>query len=166
MKKIVLLVLLVCCNLANADDGLALHSLADGASPPPASIEDLAWLTGRWQGEAMGGLVEEVIAPALGGQMMGMFRHAENSGKVIFYEFYLFAEVGNSLVLKIKHFTPQLHGWEEKTDYKEFKLVSMGKQAVHFDGVSYAIKDGQLRAAVRVDENEIIQFRFSKAALD
>ncbi len=123
-------------------------------------------MAGRWNGSGLGGLSEEVIAPAVDGQMMGMFRHANSESKVSFYEFYLFAEVEDTLVLRIKHFSSELKGWEEKDDYVEFPLVAIEENAVYFDGLTYAHSDEEtLLSAVRVDGQGIINFQFKKQEL-
>jgi len=146
-----------------AVEKIEVMSLEEGASSPAASIEDIAWLTGRWEGSGLGGLAEEVIAPAVDGQMMGMFRHAGSDGELVFYEFYLFAEVDDSLVLRIKHFSPELKGWEEKNDYEEFPLVSVTENAVYFDGLTYKLtSENELRAAVSVEGQGIVEFQFTR----
>ena len=96
-----------------AGEPVAVRGLEDGAARPNASIEDIAWLAGRWVGEGLGGTAEDVIAPASGGQMMGMFRHSKADGSINIYEFYLFAEMDNSLTVRLKHFSPMLSSWEE-----------------------------------------------------
>lgn len=48
----------------------------EGASSPPARLDDLTWIVGRWRCEALGGTCEEVWSPEGGGAMMGMFRMA------------------------------------------------------------------------------------------
>jgi Domain of unknown function (DUF6265) len=147
---------------AFANDDLNVRSMEEGISSPAASIEDIAWLTGRWVGAGLGGLAEEVIAPAVDGQMMGMFRHADSEGALVFYEFYVFAEVGDTLALRIKHFSPALKGWEEKDEYEEFSLVAYDDNAVYFDGLTYALSgENELRAAVNVGD-DIIKFQFNR----
>lgn len=146
---------------ASADVGL--RSLADGQKPPPATIDDIAWLAGRWTGEGLGGSSEEVIAPGAGGQMMGMFRQADLNGAVKFYEFYLFVETEGSLALRIKHFTPALRGWEEKEVYEEFALVAVEEMAVYFDGLTYALTaHDELTSVVDIEGQGVATFRFDR----
>lgn len=131
-----------------------IRALAEGAASPPATVEDLAWLEGRWIGEGLGGCSEETISAPVGGQIMGMFRQAGADGSPSFYEFYLFAPKGDSIALRIKHFNPDLSGWEEKDGYVEFPLVAIEKDAVYFDGLTYA-RDGAkgLKAAVKIGDD-------------
>lgn len=140
-----------------------VRTLAKGARPPAAAIEDIAWLAGRWVGEGLGGVSEEVIAPPMAGQMMGMFRQTKADGSLMFYEFYQFAEEAGSLVLRIKHFNPDFTGWEEKDGYVEFPLVAAEHGAVYFDGLTFAL-DGEngLRAAVTIGEEGRADFRYER----
>jgi Domain of unknown function (DUF6265) len=94
--------------------------------------------------------------------MMGMFRHADSEGALVFYEFYVFTEVGDTLALRIKHFSPVLKGWEEKDEYEEFSLVAYDDNAVYFDGLTYALSgENELRAAVSVG-GDIVKFQFNR----
>ncbi len=154
---------LVFTTAAHAGEKIEVMTLEEGASSPAATIEDIAWLAGRWEETGLGGLAEEVIAPAVGGQMMGMFRHAGSDGELVFYEFYLFAEVDDTLIMRLKHFSPELKGWEEKDDYEEFPLVAVEENAVYFDGLTYKLTgEGELRAAVNVEGQGIITFQFNR----
>ena len=107
----------------------------DGKSPP-ATIADMAWLAGHWTGDALGGVSEEIWSAPQGGSMMGMYRLIRN-GKPVFYELCTIVEENGSLVLRLKHFHPDLKGWEEKDKTVDFPLVALGKGAVHFEAMSF-----------------------------
>jgi hypothetical protein len=106
------------------------------ASPPPAKIDVMAWLAGRWEGEGLGGFNEEIWSRPRDGVMMGMFRNFKQD-ETVFYEFLMFVEENGSVVLKLKHFNPDFSGWEEKGAFVSFKLVKVEDRAVHFDGLSF-----------------------------
>lgn len=153
--------------VAQADDRVVVRSLDEGASSPPAQIEALSWMIGFWEGEGLDGDAVELIAPPAGGQMMGSFYHLKEDGAVNFYEFYTFAEVGDTLVLRIKHFTPALVGWEAKDDFVEFPLVAVEENAVYFDGLTFAMTGpDELRSAVNVSEQGVAYFRYRRSALE
>jgi hypothetical protein len=96
--------------------------------------------------------------------MMGMFRHVKDDGSVNFYEFYLFAEEGQSLTQRLKHYSPALAGWEDKDEYVAFPLVALEAGAAYFDGLSYVLReDGSLAVAVRIEEETVAQFRYRRA---
>ena len=79
----------------------------NGEPSPPATIEDVSWIAGAWESEALGGFVEEVWSNPRAGTMMGMFR-ATRENDIRFYELLAIAEEGGSLILRIKHFNPDL----------------------------------------------------------
>ena len=110
----------------------------NGETPPPATIEDVDFLSGHWIGDGLGACAEENLAEAAGGQIMGMFRQMAPEGGVRFYEFYTVAEHEGSLVLRIKHFNPDLTGWEEKDERVEFPLVAVDGTTAYFDGLTFS----------------------------
>jgi hypothetical protein len=116
---------------------LTEHTLAldEHDNAENASIEDISWLSGRWEGTGFGGTVEETWNPPLGGTMVGTFRLVTEKGPS-FYELLLLAPEGNSIVYKVKHFHPDLKGWEEKDDFISFPLVKISQDAVHFHGLT------------------------------
>ncbi len=159
---IALIVFITSVGTACASDDL--RTLAEGETSPPASIESLGSLAGYWKGDGLGGVSEDLIAPAVGGQMMGMFRQSKTDGTLVFYEFYLFAEVEGSLELRIKHFNPDMTGWEEKDEYVAFPLVAVEDRAVYFDGVSFKMTGAdEMRATVMVEGQGAIEFNFNRA---
>jgi hypothetical protein len=103
---------------------------------PPATLRDMIWFTGRWTGAGLGGTCEEAWSEPAGGAMMGMFRLVKE-GKVVFYEFLTLVEHDGSLLLKLKHFNPDLTGWEEKADFVKFRLLKIESEAVYFQGLTF-----------------------------
>jgi hypothetical protein len=109
--------------------------LEEGQESPPAKLNDIAWLAGHWQGEAFGGITEELWTPPLGGSMMGSFKLVANN-QVSFYELMSISEENNSLIMRLKHFDWELKGWEEKDETVDFKLVEATPNHFFFDGLS------------------------------
>lgn len=166
-KTLIVICCLVTGGVAAAAESIEVRSLDEGAVSPPARIEALSWMTGFWEGEGLGGDAVEVIAPPAGGQMMGAFYHLKNDGALNFYEFYTFAEVGDTLVLRIKHFTPALIGWEEKDAFVEFPLVAVEDKTVYFDGLTFAMTgENEMRSAVNIRELGVAGFRFRRGVLE
>lgn len=106
-------------------------------SSPKASIDDLSWVAGHWEGEAMGGKFEETWNPPKAGAMMGMFKFVKD-GEIDFYEILTIVPSGESLVLRLKHFDNQLVGWEEKDKSVEFPLASISETEAKFDGLTFS----------------------------
>ncbi len=143
---------------------IEVRTLAEGAVSPPAKIEDLAWLEGRWIGEGLGGCAEESLSPAVAREMMGKFRQLNADGSLRFYEFYTIAERDGSLLWRIKHFSPDLEGWEEKDKSTEFRLVAIEGDTAYFNGLTYArTGKNKLNAAVAIDGKGTAEFSFRRA---
>jgi len=106
------------------------------AGSPKADLSAVAWIAGHWRGEALGGVTEEIWTPPLGGSMMAAFKLVVN-GQVKFYELETIMQEGETLILKLKHFSSNLHGWEEKDGTVDFKLVKVTDDKVYFDGMTF-----------------------------
>ncbi len=101
---------------------------------PKFEINDYAWLAGHWVGEGFGGVSEEIWSPPADGAMMGMFRQL-NEGKLVFYEFLLLDEAG----LRLKHFHPDLKGWETKDEFVTFDMVEYTKNKIVLKGLEFEL---------------------------
>ena len=101
-----------------------------------ASIEDVAWIAGYWQGSALGGTTEELWTPPLGSSMMGSFKLVVDN-EVQFYELCTITEENETLLLRIKHFNSDLKGWEEKDETEDFPLVKIEPNKVFFNNITF-----------------------------
>ena len=110
--------------------------LEEGAAPAPATLESVAFLAGSWVGTGLGGEVEEVWTAPSAGSMVGSFKLLQK-GEPTFYEFMVISEEEGVLVLRLKHFNPDLSGWEEKDDFVTFPLVKVDEDSVYFRGLTY-----------------------------
>jgi Domain of unknown function (DUF6265) len=106
------------------------------APGPRAALADVAWLAGEWVGTGLGGVSEETWSAPAAGAMMGMYRLIVD-GKVSFYEFMNLVEADGSLVLKLKHFNPDLTGWEEKDRFVSFRLAKIAPDQIWFGGLTF-----------------------------
>ena len=163
--KIFLLLVSLLCAPAWAQEKNTEHTmkLAAGQAPSPASVNDMAWLAGRWLGEGMGGQSEEAWGPIYQGRMLGTFTHSEG-GKPVFHEFMIVMEVDGKLVVRLKHFNPDLTGWEEKDKFVDFKFVAKKDGAMYFNGLTYMPdgKDGlKIYVALRKKDGTLHEELFS-----
>jgi hypothetical protein len=163
ISSLVLVVVLALASRADGQEPLTENTLklTPGQASPRATIADMAWLAGHWTGEGLGGRSEEIWSPPASGVMMGMYRHIEDD-EAVFYEFLTLAEENGSLILRLKHFHPDLAGWEEKDESVSFPFVAKRGAVMHFEGMAFepagdgltvylAIgnkKDGSVREAV------------------
>ncbi len=117
--------------------------LAQGASGPEASIDDLAWLAGYWVGDGLGGTSEELWTPPGGDRMYGVYTLRKEE-RVVFSEAMMLVETDGSLALRVKHFTPEFVGWEEKDGFVSFPLVRLGDREAYFSGLTLRRSEGSL----------------------
>lgn len=140
----------------------------EGHVPPPATVDQAAWLLGDWVGTGIDGAeAAESWLPASGGTMVGVFLQEKPDGSIMFTEIMYMAEEEGSLVLKLKHFNPDLTGWEDKDGMVRFRLLSIGPCAAYFSSLTYRCDgDDGLLVAVRMKsagpEVEELVFRFKR----
>lgn len=153
------LLLLPCITLLNAAvaQGAAPLSqteyLVKGIPSPNASIENVKWISGYWQGEIWGGQFEEIWSHPSAGSMMASFKFTENN-QVKFYELMTISEHQGSLILRLKHFSQDLKGWEEKDQSMDFKLVRLTSEAAYFEGYTYKlISQNEMHVYVVIDND-------------
>ncbi len=167
-KALIALMFVVAVTGGPAHAGEVRTAAADSV-PPAASIDDLAWLAGEWSGEGiMGGAAREVYSPPAGGQIIGHFSQMRGDD-MWFYELLSIVPRGNSLVYRLKHFGPDLAGWEtqEAESAKEFVLVAQEGDAWYFNGLTIR-RDGDkgMVASVRVELDdgkvEELHFRYTR----
>lgn len=155
MKPVITALLLFFAYLSPAAiaEGTTL-TFTEGMTSPPATLADAAWIAGLWRGEAFGGQVEENWSPPLGDSMAGAFKLVSD-GKVDFYELEVIREVGNTLLLQLKHFHGDLRGWEEKDETVNFPLVKVTDTALYFDGFTIErVSDDAMNMYVRLKEGD------------
>ncbi|MGH7550314.1 MAG: DUF6265 family protein [Gemmatimonadota bacterium] len=121
MKTVTMLMFVSLCT------PLQVRSQDAGSAGP--TVQDLAWMAGRWAGESGGRTFEEYWSAPAYGQMTGMFRWMEK-GAVQFTEL-LTIETGTAgPILLIRHFGPGLEPWEEESVW--FDLVEVAARRAVF----------------------------------
>ena len=131
-----------------------------------SQLTKLSWLVGHWIGDGWGGISEEVWASPVDGAMMGMYRHIKD-GKINFYEFMNIVEIEGKVELRLKHFTPDLKGWEEKDKYIIFTFIKADENYFEFKGLIFqklSEKDMQIILTLRDKEGNTRKevFTFTK----
>lgn len=108
---------------------------------PPLSPEgpiDIrrACLAGYWDGEGLGGKVEDLWTPPRAGIMLGAFRLTRADGSRGFYELFAIEEHESSLRFVVKHFNPDWVGWEEKDKALMIPLTRLTPSEAVFGGIT------------------------------
>lgn len=138
--------------LARSEEAPRMTIDLDG-DPAPATLDDVAWLEGRWTGTGLGGQADEVWMRT-GNAFAGVFT-ATADDQVRFHEIMTVIEEAGSLVMILRHFGPDLVAWEDKETTMRFPLVRVDETGAHFSGLSYR-REGEdaLRIHVVVDRSE------------
>ena len=111
--------------------------LAEGESRPAATLDDAAFLVGRWvPGPRSAKRMEESWSAPTGGSMVGTFKLFDGDEPAM-YEIMLLTVEDGTLSLKVKHFNPDFTAWEDKEDYVNFRLVAKADGELHFGGLSF-----------------------------
>jgi hypothetical protein len=85
----------------------------------------------------MGADVTETYSAPLGGQITGHFAMTDGKGGVAFTEIVDYVPLRNSLAYRVRHFNPDMSGWEDKTGKPViFPLVAIEKDRWFFDGMT------------------------------
>lgn len=108
-------------------------------TPPPKpqvvsqkpTIEDFAWLEGRWQGNWGPRIAEQCWSSPRAGMMIGTFRLVENK-KTLVLEMFTLIEKPEGISFYFRHFTPELVPWE-KSDATTLSLVTLDSQHMTFE---------------------------------
>lgn len=128
-------------------------------------ISDFGWLAGNWVGDGFGGVSQEAWTEPSAGSMIGSYKHYKD-GKVTFYEILHIAKNEGKISLKLKHFNPDLTGWEEKDDFVEFPFVSATPTKIEFKGLSYElVEEDKMEIRLRLNRGGEVStevFHFEK----
>ena len=121
------------------------RELGPGVKSPAAKLSDFAWMAGRWTGDGLGAKLEEVYSPPAGGVMLGHFQATDEKGAA-FFELITFKEENGSVMLRLRHFNPDLHEWEEKDKTVDFPLVAVEGNRYYFSGLTIErLNDDEVR---------------------
>ena len=67
----------------------------------------------------------------------------------------------------MKHFGPDLKGWETKDETVDFKLIEITENKVAFEGMSFEkVSESEMNVYVAIEENgtsETVKFNYKKA---
>jgi hypothetical protein len=137
------LAILTSCSTAFAAEPWTANTmrLAKGETGARATIADMAWYAGTWRGEGLDGLNEEIWSKPEHGAMMGMYRLIKD-GRARFYELLTITEENGTLLLKIKHFHPDLRGWEERDVSVQMPFISAKDGRYYFEGITFEPRPG------------------------
>ena len=118
--------------------GLFLNQSAS-AQASKATLNDVAFMHGHWQGTFNGGPIEAFWAKPAGDNLTGFIRMMKDD-KVTMYEMLIFEQTENGPVVLVKHFKPGLIAVEEKEVSDRYRFIEAKK-----DWALFEKQDGSIR---------------------
>jgi len=134
-------------------EGEPVVQATPGSTPPPARIDAASWLEGDWLGQGLGGTSEEAWLAPFAGSMGGVYRGTRD-GRVTFFEITTLMEWGTSLLFRVKHFAPDLRGWEPQERTVDFPLVRAAPGVLFLSGMTYRRTADGLESWVLIGEKD------------
>lgn len=133
---------------------ISFNSYAQNIENP--KIADFKWLAGNWIGDGFGGVSQEAWTEPTVNNMVGVYKHYKD-GKPTFFEFFNISETDGKISLKLKHFNPDMMGWEEKADFVEFPFVSATKTKIEFKGLIYElVEENKMEISLKLKQGDKI----------
>jgi hypothetical protein len=99
-----------------------------------ASLDDLDFMTGRWQRSNADGIAEEWWMEPRGNTKVAAFRWAKGD-QLITVELVIISQEEDGIFLRFKHYGAQFDPWE-KDEANTYRLERLEDNAVYFDQVS------------------------------
>lgn len=140
-----------------------LASLIAAVALQAAPMPDASWLEGCWEGEGLGAQVTECWMSAPDGRMTGMFQLLNPDGSQRFSEILTIAPFEDGVALRLKHFNPDLTGWEAQDGFLDWPLVEAGERRIAFRGLEFHL-DPEDRLIILLDvrrNGEVVTERFT-----
>jgi hypothetical protein len=153
--RLIPFIISIAFNLLLAQDKMEYTLTYDSLiGSPKATLEDVAWISGYWRGEAFNGEVEEIWSSPLGNSMVASFKLVVDD-EVKFYEIEIITEKNGTLILQLKHFHSDLRGWEEKNETVDFPLVKITESKVFFDGMTFErVSNNEMNVYVLIKQED------------
>lgn len=101
----------------------------------------LTWLEGCWEGTGFGKRVSECWMSAPDGRLTGMFQIIGADGSQEMSEIFVLDRFEDGPAIRLKHFHPDLTGWEGRDDFLVFPLRETGEGFARFDGLTYRLSE-------------------------
>ena len=112
---------------------ILLISSVCGQIKESISVEELSWLTGNWEGQINGNILEETWLPHRAGTKVALVRSSNESG-TNFVEIIIIKEINGTLELQLQLFDNSLKPINNNPH--SFELTKIENNYISFKGVS------------------------------
>jgi hypothetical protein len=131
--------------LAGAASAQDIRTLAPGASPAAAALQDMHGIVGDWVAkDAAAGF----SAPAAG-EIVGHLLLYTDAGPRV-QEMWIIRPEGESVLVRQKHYAPDLSDREAKDVWGERRLVARDADHLYFENLTFVRKGDGLDLLVRI----------------
>lgn len=135
---------------------IPLAAAEQDRQPAAPDLSHLTWLEGCWEGTGFGQRVAECWMRAPDGRLTGMFQLIDADGRQALSEIFILDHFEDGPAIRLKHFNPDLTGWEKQEDFVVFPLHETGPGFARFDGLSYRrTEDGRLIVELTVKRDGV-----------
>ncbi len=137
---------------------------ADASAPIEATLQQIAWISGAWDGKGLGGSVEEHWTKPAGDSMVGLFRLVGADDTLTVCELLMIEQRGKHVVYSFRHFGPGNKPWEEPDKPLTFDLIRLTSNEAVFESsvqndpkrLTYTRKDDTLSIRVQGETDGVL----------
>lgn len=137
---------------------------ADASAPIEATLQQIEWISGAWEGKGLGGTVEEHWTKPAGDSMVGLFRLVGADGKLTVCELLMIEQRGKHVVYSFRHFGPGHKPWEELDKPLVFDLIRLTPNEAVFESsvqtdpkrLTYTRKDDTMSIRVQGETEGVL----------
>ncbi len=115
------------------------QNIAFAQTSKKGSLDDVAFIDGRWRGEFNGGPIDGSWTGPLGDNIVGYLRMMK-AGKATLYEIFAFEQTEDGPVVRVKHFKPGMVSLEDKEVSDTYKFIESGKNTALFEKMDGSVR--------------------------
>ncbi len=145
MIKLAAAVLAAVAALAGPACAQDIRTLAPGAAPAPATLADMKNLLGDWAGP----MAAAGFSMTPDGQIVGHLE-VSNGATPRVEEIWIFRPEGGSVLVRQKHFGPDLVPREDKDTWSQRRLVAFDPGHIYLENLTWVTQGDTLTLSVRL----------------
>jgi hypothetical protein len=121
-----------------------VRSLAAGAAPGAATLDAFKGLIGNWKGP----LAAASFSEPMNGQIVGHLVISDGAQPRV-EELWIIRPEGNSVLIRQKHFTPDLKGREDRDVWAERRLIAFDAGHIYLENLTWLPQGDTLRVMTK-----------------
>jgi len=101
--------------------------------------DKISWITGDWIGDGFGGVSYETWTEPIAGIILCTYRHVSEGTNNFFELIPVSEDDKGSLVMKLRHFNPNMTAWEDKEGQLVWEMTEITDTSVTFGPCTYKL---------------------------